>query len=94
MDRLQGTRRDIVRYGSLGIAFSCLLFTITNWKVQFLLTNMRVHDMIQLSKFFSLTSTYASIPQAMQYTSPKAIWNLLFGVNQPSFQNNANSGIL
>ncbi|XP_038878874.1 protein SUPPRESSOR OF QUENCHING 1, chloroplastic [Benincasa hispida] len=59
--RLQGTRRDIVRYGSLGIAFSCLLFTITNWK-------------------------------AMQYASPKAIWNLLFGVNQPSFQNNGNSG--
>ncbi|XP_022961409.1 protein SUPPRESSOR OF QUENCHING 1, chloroplastic isoform X3 [Cucurbita moschata] len=59
--RLQGTRRDIVRYGSLGIALSCLVFTITNWK-------------------------------AMQYTSPKAIWNLFFGVNQPSFQNNASSG--
>ncbi|KAF3453177.1 hypothetical protein FNV43_RR03614 [Rhamnella rubrinervis] len=48
---------NILRYGSLGIAFSCLVFTITNWK-------------------------------AMQYASPKAIWNLLFGVNQPSFEQN------
>ncbi|XP_015874923.3 protein SUPPRESSOR OF QUENCHING 1, chloroplastic [Ziziphus jujuba] len=54
---LQGSRRNILRYGSLGIAFSCLLFTISNWK-------------------------------AMQYASPKAIWNLLFGVNQPSFGQN------
>ncbi|KAF3453098.1 hypothetical protein FNV43_RR03532 [Rhamnella rubrinervis] len=54
---LQGSRRNILRYGSLGIAFSCLVFTITNWK-------------------------------AMQYASPKAIWNLLFGVNQPSFEQN------
>ncbi|TYK10299.1 NHL repeat-containing protein 2 isoform X1 [Cucumis melo var. makuwa] len=59
--RLQGTRRDIVRYGSLAISFSCLVFTIRNWK-------------------------------AMQYASPKAIWNLLFGVSQPSFQNDVNSG--
>ncbi|KAM0954516.1 putative transcription factor WD40-like family [Dioscorea sansibarensis] len=29
---LQGSRRDILRYGSLGIAISCLVFTITNWK--------------------------------------------------------------
>ncbi|CAK9158050.1 unnamed protein product [Ilex paraguariensis] len=29
---LQVSRRDIVRYGSLGIAVSCLFFTITNWK--------------------------------------------------------------
>ncbi|KAL3843548.1 hypothetical protein ACJIZ3_000951 [Penstemon smallii] len=28
----QGSRRDILRYGSLGISVSCLLFTITNWK--------------------------------------------------------------
>ncbi|KAH6762487.1 haloacid dehalogenase-like hydrolase family protein [Perilla frutescens var. hirtella] len=28
----QGSRRDILRYGSLGIALSCLLFTVTNWK--------------------------------------------------------------
>ncbi|PKA65072.1 riboflavin kinase [Apostasia shenzhenica] len=28
----QGSRRDIVRYGSLGIAVSCLLFTLLNWK--------------------------------------------------------------
>ncbi|KAG5525463.1 hypothetical protein RHGRI_031948 [Rhododendron griersonianum] len=55
---LQGSRRDIVRYGSLGIAISCLVFTITNWK-------------------------------AMQYASPKAIWNSLFGVsNSPSFGQN------
>lgn len=27
-------RRDIVRYGSLGIALSCLAFTISNWKVE------------------------------------------------------------
>ncbi|KAJ7973259.1 NHL repeat-containing protein 2 [Quillaja saponaria] len=51
---LFGSRRDILRYGSLGIAVSCLLFTISNWK-------------------------------AMQYTSPKAIWNLLFGLSQPLF---------
>ncbi|KAB1227389.1 NHL repeat-containing protein 2 [Morella rubra] len=55
---LQGSRRDIVKYGSLGVAISCLLFTITNWK-------------------------------AMQYASPKAIWNLLFGVKQPSLEPNA-----
>ncbi|XP_058189985.1 protein SUPPRESSOR OF QUENCHING 1, chloroplastic isoform X3 [Rhododendron vialii] len=55
---LQGSRRDIVRYGSLGIAISCLVFTITNWK-------------------------------AMQYASPKAVWNSLFGVsNSPSFGQN------
>ncbi|KAE9446699.1 hypothetical protein C3L33_21433, partial [Rhododendron williamsianum] len=54
----EGSRRDIVRYGSLGIAISCLVFTITNWK-------------------------------AMQYASPKAIWNSLFGVsNSPSFGQN------
>ncbi|KAM5561005.1 protein SUPPRESSOR OF QUENCHING 1, chloroplastic [Rosa sericea] len=46
-------RRDIVKYGSLGIALSCLAFTISNWK-------------------------------AMQYASPQAIWNVIFGVNQPS----------
>ncbi|KAG6646760.1 hypothetical protein CIPAW_07G030400 [Carya illinoinensis] len=54
---LQGSRRDILRYGSLGISISCLLFTITNWK-------------------------------AMQYASPKAIWNMLLGVTQPSFKSN------
>ncbi|KAI3440505.1 Thioredoxin domain-containing protein, partial [Psidium guajava] len=52
---LQASRRDLVRYGSLGVALSCLFFTITNWK-------------------------------AMQYASPKALWNLLFGVNQSPFQ--------
>ncbi|XP_072974846.1 protein SUPPRESSOR OF QUENCHING 1, chloroplastic isoform X2 [Typha angustifolia] len=30
--RMQGSRREILRYGSLGIAVSCLLFTISNWK--------------------------------------------------------------
>ncbi|CAJ2631732.1 unnamed protein product [Trifolium pratense] len=50
---LQGSRRDILRFGSLGIAISCLVFTLNNWK-------------------------------AMQYTSPQAVWNLLFGVTQPS----------
>ncbi|OWM72419.1 hypothetical protein CDL15_Pgr018304 [Punica granatum] len=51
---LQGSRRDLLRYGSLGVAISCLLFAVSNWK-------------------------------AMQYASPKAIWNLLFGVNRPFF---------
>ncbi|KAH9755578.1 protein SUPPRESSOR OF QUENCHING 1 [Citrus sinensis] len=52
---LQGSRREILRYGSLGVAFSCLFFAVSNWK-------------------------------AMQYASPKAIWNVLFGVNRPSFE--------
>ncbi|KAK3199437.1 hypothetical protein Dsin_022852 [Dipteronia sinensis] len=51
---LQGSRREILRYGSLGISLSCLFFAISNWK-------------------------------AMQYASPKAIWNIFFGVNRPSF---------
>ncbi|KAH0733341.1 hypothetical protein KY289_004529 [Solanum tuberosum] len=55
MGGVQVTRRNVVRYGSLGIAASCLLFTITNWK-------------------------------AMQYASPKAIWNLLFGIGNPPFE--------
>ncbi|KAF6152869.1 hypothetical protein GIB67_011340 [Kingdonia uniflora] len=55
--RLQGTRREILRYGSLGVAVSCLLFATANWK-------------------------------AMQYASPKAILNLLFGVSRPSFGEN------
>ncbi|XP_049385848.1 protein SUPPRESSOR OF QUENCHING 1, chloroplastic isoform X4 [Solanum stenotomum] len=55
MGGVQVTRRNVVRYGSLGIAASCLLFTITNWK-------------------------------AMQYASPKAIWNLLFGTGNPPFE--------
>ncbi|GKV01403.1 hypothetical protein SLEP1_g13958 [Rubroshorea leprosula] len=54
---LQGSRRDILRYGSLGISLSCFFYAITNWK-------------------------------AMQYASPKAIWNLLFGVKSPSFKQN------
>ncbi|KAG4394108.1 hypothetical protein GLYMA_03G230900v4 [Glycine max] len=29
---LQGSRQDILRFGSLGIAISCLFFTISNWK--------------------------------------------------------------
>ncbi|KAL8155577.1 hypothetical protein AgCh_000823 [Apium graveolens] len=52
---LQGTRRDILRYGSLGISLTCLVFAISNWK-------------------------------SMQYASPKAIWNLLFGVGSPPFK--------
>ncbi|CAH9080213.1 unnamed protein product [Cuscuta epithymum] len=48
------SRHNVLRYTSLGIAVSCLVFTITNWK-------------------------------AMQYTSPKAIWNFLFGVSSPPF---------
>ncbi|KVH92080.1 HAD-like domain-containing protein [Cynara cardunculus var. scolymus] len=51
---LQGSRRQILRYGSLGIALSCLYFTFSNLK-------------------------------AMQYASPKAIWNLLFKGNSPPF---------
>ncbi|XP_028779438.1 protein SUPPRESSOR OF QUENCHING 1, chloroplastic [Neltuma alba] len=54
---LQGSRRDVMRFGSLGIAISCLVFAVNNWK-------------------------------AMQYASPKAIWNLLFGVSQPSLEQN------
>ncbi|KAK6143850.1 hypothetical protein DH2020_024198 [Rehmannia glutinosa] len=50
----QGSRREILRYGSLGIALSCLFFTVTNWK-------------------------------AMQYASPKAIWNLFFGASRSPF---------
>ncbi|KAI3976934.1 hypothetical protein MKX01_008792 [Papaver californicum] len=46
----QGSRRNILKYASLGIALSCVAFTVTNWK-------------------------------AMQYTSPKSIQNLLFGVS-------------
>ncbi|XP_074567603.1 protein SUPPRESSOR OF QUENCHING 1, chloroplastic isoform X2 [Curcuma longa] len=30
---LQGSRRQILRYGSLGIAITCLLFTASNWKI-------------------------------------------------------------
>ncbi|XP_050225291.1 protein SUPPRESSOR OF QUENCHING 1, chloroplastic [Mercurialis annua] len=29
---LQASRRNIVKYGSLGVALSCLAFTISNWK--------------------------------------------------------------
>ncbi|XVF31476.1 hypothetical protein REPUB_Repub16aG0149400 [Reevesia pubescens] len=54
LEGLQGSRRQILRYGSLGIALSCLYFAITNWK-------------------------------AMQYGSPKAIWNMLFTAKNPSF---------
>ncbi|RWW33068.1 hypothetical protein GW17_00002233 [Ensete ventricosum] len=32
--RLQGSRREILRYGSLGVAVSCLVFTVANWKVK------------------------------------------------------------
>ncbi|CAN0914071.1 Protein SUPPRESSOR OF QUENCHING 1, chloroplastic [Linum grandiflorum] len=59
---LQGSRRDILRYGSLGIALSCVYFTASNWK-------------------------------AMQYASPKAIWNVLFGVNSPSFEKGDSAGM-
>ncbi|XP_020212147.1 protein SUPPRESSOR OF QUENCHING 1, chloroplastic isoform X2 [Cajanus cajan] len=52
---LQGSRREILRFGSLGIAISCLFFTLSNWK-------------------------------AMQYASPKAVLNLLFGVTQPPLE--------
>ncbi|KAL4572704.1 hypothetical protein LXL04_019486 [Taraxacum kok-saghyz] len=51
---LQGSRRDILRYASLGVALSCLYFTVSNIK-------------------------------AMQYASPKAIWNLVFGTKSPPF---------
>lgn len=27
-----------------------------------------------------------AIPQAMQYASPKAVWNMLFGVTQPPLE--------
>ncbi|MBA0843648.1 hypothetical protein Goarm_000817 [Gossypium armourianum] len=51
---LQGSRRDILRYGSLGVALSCLYFAVSNWK-------------------------------AMQYASPRAIWNMLFAAKNPFF---------
>ncbi|KAK9735763.1 hypothetical protein RND81_04G226100 [Saponaria officinalis] len=54
---LQASRRNIVKYGSLGIALSCLVFAVSNRK-------------------------------AMQYASPKALWNSIFGVNSPSFKSN------
>ncbi|XWS42320.1 hypothetical protein CRYUN_Cryun16bG0004300 [Craigia yunnanensis] len=57
LGELQGSRREILRYGSLGIALSCLYFAVTNWK-------------------------------AMQYASPKAIWNMLFAAKSPSFESN------
>ncbi|KAL3638204.1 Protein SUPPRESSOR OF QUENCHING 1, chloroplastic [Castilleja foliolosa] len=57
----QGSRRDILRYGSLGISVSCLVFTIRNWK-------------------------------AMQYTSPKAIWNLFFGASNSPLGSKEESG--
>ncbi|KAI4374057.1 hypothetical protein MLD38_012100 [Melastoma candidum] len=53
----QGSRRDLLRYGSLGVAISCLVFALSNWK-------------------------------AMQYASPKSLWNALFGMSQPSFDKN------
>ena len=31
--------------------------------------------------------------QAMQYASPKGIWNKLFGVDTPSFEQNESIGI-
>ncbi|CAM8917987.1 unnamed protein product [Rhodiola kirilowii] len=52
-----GSRRDILKYGSLGISISCLVFTFANRK-------------------------------AMQYASPKALWNMLFGVNRFTFNQN------
>ncbi|XP_074264244.1 protein SUPPRESSOR OF QUENCHING 1, chloroplastic [Silene latifolia] len=54
---LQASRRNIVKYGSLGISLSCVYFAVSNWK-------------------------------AMQYASPKALWNSIFGVNSPSFDPN------
>ncbi|XVF57595.1 hypothetical protein PTKIN_Ptkin06aG0217900 [Pterospermum kingtungense] len=57
LEGLQGSRREILRYGSLGIALSCLYFAVTNWK-------------------------------AMQYASPKAIWNMLFASKSPSSDSN------
>nr|XP_027114870.1 protein SUPPRESSOR OF QUENCHING 1, chloroplastic-like isoform X1 [Coffea arabica] len=55
VEGFRGSRRDLLRYGSLAVAVGCLLFTINNWK-------------------------------AMQYASPKAILNLLFGVSSPQWQ--------
>ncbi|OMP09371.1 hypothetical protein COLO4_05541 [Corchorus olitorius] len=53
----QGSRREVLRYGSLAISLSCLYFAATNWK-------------------------------AMQYASPKAIWNMLFGAKSPYLEPN------
>ncbi|XP_015690862.1 protein SUPPRESSOR OF QUENCHING 1, chloroplastic [Oryza brachyantha] len=54
---LLGSRRDIIRYGSLGIAVSCLIYTIRNWK-------------------------------AMQFVSPKGLFNYLTGGDSSIFANN------
>ncbi|CAH2046801.1 unnamed protein product [Thlaspi arvense] len=62
-DGFQGSRRDILRYGSLGIALSCVFFAASNWK-------------------------------AMQYASPKALWNALVGATIPSFTQNQGEGRL
>ncbi|KZV33835.1 NHL repeat-containing protein 2 [Dorcoceras hygrometricum] len=58
---LQGSRRNILRYGSLGIAVSCFYFSVVNWR-------------------------------AMQYVSPKAIWNSVFGAINPSFGQKGEAG--
>ncbi|CAA7055136.1 unnamed protein product [Microthlaspi erraticum] len=60
-DGFQGSRRDIIRYGSLGIALSCVYFAANNWK-------------------------------AMQYASPKALWNALVGAKSPSFTQSQGEG--
>lgn len=49
---------------------------------------------IELLEYLKLFSCHLSeykttvLSQAMQYASPKAIWNVLFGVNRPLFEPN------
>lgn len=33
IEGFQGSRRDLLRYGSLAAAVGCILFTINNWKL-------------------------------------------------------------
>lgn len=51
-NRFQGSRRDILRYGSLGIALSCVYFAATNWKVD-LKTFIRAYFCCQKIFIFS-----------------------------------------
>lgn len=46
------------------------------------------HCSLIILVYLIIKNTHAVLFQAMQYTSPKAIWNLLFGVDQPSFEPN------
>ena len=51
-------------------------------------------DMFDVNFLYFLYVCGTAMPlQAMQYASPKAIWNLLFGVNRPTFGKNEGNDI-